>query len=66
MSYTPTNWQTGDVITAEKLNNMEAGIGDLDEGKIDKPSNPSSGAFLVWSGTAWVAQTLATWQGGSY
>ena len=26
MSYTPTNWQTGDTITAEKLNNMEGGI----------------------------------------
>ena len=26
MSYTPTNWQTGDTITAEKLNNMERGI----------------------------------------
>lgn len=23
MSYTPTNWQTGDTITAEKLNNMQ-------------------------------------------
>lgn len=38
----------------------------IDSGKIDKPSNPSSGAFLVWDGTAWVAQTLATWQGGNY
>lgn len=66
MSYTPTNWQTGDVITAEKLNNMEAGIGDLDTDKIDKPSNPASGAFLVWNGSTWAAQTLATWQGGSY
>lgn len=28
MSYTPTDWKTGDVITAEKLNNMEAGISD--------------------------------------
>lgn len=28
MSYTPTEWKTGDVITAEKLNNMESGIGD--------------------------------------
>lgn len=28
MSYTPTNWATGDVITAEKLNNMENGILD--------------------------------------
>lgn len=26
MSYTPTNWATGDIITAEKLNNMESGI----------------------------------------
>lgn len=26
MSYTPTNWQAGDTITAEKLNNMENGI----------------------------------------
>ena len=26
MSYTPTNWQTGDTITAAGLNNMESGI----------------------------------------
>ena len=26
MSYTPKNWQTGEVITAAKLNNMESGI----------------------------------------
>lgn len=26
MAYTPTLWATGDVITAEKLNNMEQGI----------------------------------------
>ena len=26
MSYTPTNWSTGDTITAEKLNKMESGI----------------------------------------
>lgn len=25
--YTPTEWATGDVITAEKLNNIETGIG---------------------------------------
>lgn len=28
MAYTPTEWATGDVITAEKLNNMEQGIED--------------------------------------
>ena len=27
-SYDPTNWKTGDVITATKLNNMEDGISD--------------------------------------
>lgn len=26
MAYTPTEWKTGDVITADKLNNMEGGI----------------------------------------
>ena len=26
MSYTPTNWQTGDTITAEKLNKLEEGV----------------------------------------
>ena len=38
----------------------------IDAGKIDKPSNPATGAFLVWNGSTWSAQTLATWQGGSY
>lgn len=31
MSYTPTEWQTGDTITAEKLNNMEDGIENANE-----------------------------------
>lgn len=31
MSYTPTNWQTGDTITAEKLNKMEGGIENANE-----------------------------------
>lgn len=26
MSYTPTEWHTGDLIVAEKLNNMENGV----------------------------------------
>jgi len=34
--------------------------------KITSPDSPASGAFLVWNGTAWVAQTLAVWQGGNY
>lgn len=35
-------------------------------GLIAAPSSPATGAFLVWNGSAWVAQTLATWQGGNY
>ena len=38
----------------------------IDAGKIDKPSSPATGAFLVYNGSAWVAQTLSTWQGGSF
>lgn len=26
MAYEPTNWVCGDVVTADKLNNMEEGI----------------------------------------
>ena len=32
MSYTPTVWTTGDIVTAEKLNKMEGGIEDANEG----------------------------------
>ena len=42
-----------------------SGFVDL-SGYIEKPSSPATGAFLVWNGSAWVAQTLATWQAGSY
>lgn len=37
-----------------------------DVGAIPAPSSPTSGQFLVYNGTAWVAQTLATWQASSY
>jgi len=38
----------------------------IDATLIPKPANPATGAFLVYNGSAWVAQTLSTWQGGSY
>lgn len=37
-----------------------------DVGAIAAPASPTSGAFLVWDGSAWTAQTLSVWQGGSY
>ena len=30
MSYSSTTWQTGDIVTADKLNNIEQGITTLD------------------------------------
>ena len=30
-NYVPTNWKTGDIITATKLNNMEDGILDVSD-----------------------------------
>ena len=49
------NGQTGTVVL------------DADDvGAIAAPSSPTSGQFLVYNGSAWVAQTLATWQGGNY
>ena len=34
MPYTPTEWVTGDTITAEKLNNIETGIAGLAPGEV--------------------------------
>ena len=34
MSYTPTNWTTGDTITAAKLNKMEQGIANAGGGEF--------------------------------
>lgn len=31
MAYESTNWQTGDIVTADKLNNMEVGIEEISE-----------------------------------
>lgn len=31
MAYTKNNWQTGDTVTAEKLNHMESGIENANE-----------------------------------
>lgn len=37
-----------------------------DIGAIAAPQSPSSGQFLVYNGSAWVAMSLSTWQGGNY
>ena len=35
-----------------------------DVGAIPAPSSPSSGQFLSWNGSAWVAASLPTYNGG--
>ena len=45
MSYTPTTWATGDVITAEKLNKLEGGVANAGSGT-------SAGNAVVFEFTA--------------
>lgn len=64
------NGTTVKTFTANASSNVTANITvpttASDIGAIALPNNPATGAFLVWNGSAWVAQTLSTWQGGSY
>lgn len=42
MSYTKQTWQTGDTITAEKLNHIEDGVDDASRQLSDKQAAPST------------------------
>lgn len=53
------NGQTGSVTLSIPSN-------AADVGAIASPASANAGDFLVYNGTAWVAQSLSTWQGGSY
>ena len=55
MSYTPTEWKSGDVITSEKLNNLEQGVADASGG--------GGGALVIDLEVTGSAMTLnKTWQ----
>ena len=49
-----------------KANSSDVPSTAADVGAIAAPSSPASGAFLVYNGTAWVAQTLSTWSATTY
>lgn len=50
MSYTPTTWKKGDVVTSAKLNNMEAGIKSHDHMIINLDELPTNiGAGLTYA-----------------
>ena len=42
MSYTKQTWETGDTITAEKLNHIEDGVDDVSRQLSDKQNAPST------------------------
>lgn len=44
MSYEPTNWKTGDVVTSTKLNHMEQGIADAGQMMVVR-IDPDTGAL---------------------
>lgn len=52
-------------ITSAPVTSVNGRTGAV-TGLIDAPSSPATGAFLVWDGSAWTAQTLSTWSAGSY
>lgn len=50
MSYTKTNWQTGDIVTAEKLNNLENGV---ESAQLPTVSSIDNGKVLTVANGAW-------------
>lgn len=57
-----------DLTNKPQINSVELSgnksLGDL--GIIPAPTSPATGAFLVWDGDDWVAQTLSAWSASSY
>lgn len=62
MSYTPTTWETGDTITAEKLNNMEQGIAGASVFKVTFTWDSDDTTFVP---DKTYAETLAAFNAGS-
>ena len=47
MSYVPTNWQTGDVVTAEKLNKLENGVAGGGSGNLIATATKNDNNYYV-------------------
>ena len=56
---------SGGIPATDLASAVQTSLGKAD-GAIPAPASPATGAFLVWNGSAWVAQTLSTWSGGNY
>ncbi len=64
MSYTPTDWKDGDVITAERMNKLERGVQNEQTGPPG-PAGPSgaSGVTMEQVNAAIQAAVLDSWEG---
>lgn len=59
MDYDPTLWATGDIVTSEKLNNMEGGIAAVSKCLVFGEKNSNSITFdLGISATAYLENPL--------
>ena len=61
MTYTPTTWATGDVVSSEKLNKMETGIESADNGLFVVTISYKSGNF---SSDKTYEEIKSAWEGG--
>lgn len=71
MAYTPINWQTGDTITAEKLNKMDNGLGFestelFSETVTTTDDGGMNGANLAYNGTIDADTIAVTFDGTDY
>lgn len=55
----------GGIPSTDLASAVQTSLSKADDA-IPAPSSPTTGSFLVYNGSAWVAQTLSSWQGGSY
>lgn len=63
--YTGTEAQFALKLAQENVASVNGRTGAV-TGLIDAPSSPATGAFLVWNGSAWVAQVLTDADSTSY
>lgn len=62
MAYTPINWQTGDTITAQKLNNMEQGIANAGVFYITATWDDSANGYVLDKTAAQIEAAYANGQ----
>ena len=62
------NSKIGDMTALETSakNSLVAAVNEVKSGAIAKPESPSNGQFLVYNGSAWIAQTVPAASGEEF